>query len=150
MKKVNKEFLYIVIDFDGTYVTHDFPRVGKDIGAAPVLKELVAKGHKLILFTMRDDHDFEPSSEDADIVAEKGNYLTDALKWFEKNDIPLFGVQTNPTQKGWTGSPKAFGHVIIDDAALGCPLMIDFHLSTNPFVDWGKVREWFVILGALP
>ena len=32
----------IAIDFDGTCVTHEFPLVGKDIGAAPVLKALAA------------------------------------------------------------------------------------------------------------
>jgi len=26
----------ICIDFDGTCVTHEFPKVGKDIGAVPV------------------------------------------------------------------------------------------------------------------
>ena len=41
----------IVIDFDGTCVTHEFPLVGKDIGAIPVLKKLVENGHNLILFT---------------------------------------------------------------------------------------------------
>lgn len=45
----------IAIDFDGTCVTHEFPNVGKDIGAVPILKRLVAKGHKLILYTMRSD-----------------------------------------------------------------------------------------------
>ena len=43
----------ICIDFDGTCVTHDYPRVGRDIGAVPVLKELVKNRHLLILFTMR-------------------------------------------------------------------------------------------------
>ena len=43
----------ICIDFDGTCVTHDFPKMGKDIGAVPVLKRLVGRGHKLILWTMR-------------------------------------------------------------------------------------------------
>jgi hypothetical protein len=33
--------MIIAVDFDGTCVTHDFPHVGKDIGAVPVLKELV-------------------------------------------------------------------------------------------------------------
>lgn len=47
--------MIIGIDFDGTCVTHEFPDVGKDIGATPVLKELTDKGHKLILFTMRSD-----------------------------------------------------------------------------------------------
>jgi len=33
----------ICIDFDGTCVTHEFPKVGKDIGAVPVLKKLVTQ-----------------------------------------------------------------------------------------------------------
>lgn len=28
----------IGIDFDGTVVTHDFPKIGKNIGAVPILK----------------------------------------------------------------------------------------------------------------
>ena len=45
--------MIIAVDFDGTCVTHEFPRVGEEIGAAEVLKELTDKGHKIILFTMR-------------------------------------------------------------------------------------------------
>jgi hypothetical protein len=45
--------MIIAIDFDGTCVTHEYPYIGKDIGAVPVLKELVSSGHQLILFTMR-------------------------------------------------------------------------------------------------
>lgn len=29
----------IGIDFDGTVVTHDFPKIGKDIGAVTILKD---------------------------------------------------------------------------------------------------------------
>lgn len=43
--------MIIAVDFDGTCVTHEY--VGKEIGAAEVLKELTDKGHKIILFTMR-------------------------------------------------------------------------------------------------
>ena len=46
--------MIIAVDFDGTCVSHDYPYIGKEIGAAPVLRELVAAGHDLILFTMRD------------------------------------------------------------------------------------------------
>ena len=120
--------MYIALDFDGTCVTHEFPKVGKDIGAVPVLKDLVDKGHKLILHTMR----------------AKGNdgidYLQPAVKWFEDNGIPLFGVNHNPTQDRWTTSLKAFAHIYIDDAALGCPL-ITSKLSERPYVDWVKVKE---------
>lgn len=44
--------MIIAVDFDGTCVTHEFPKVGRDIGAVPVLRKLVENGHKLILFTM--------------------------------------------------------------------------------------------------
>jgi hypothetical protein len=34
-------------------MTHDYPKIGKDIGAVLVLKELIDNKHQLILFTMR-------------------------------------------------------------------------------------------------
>lgn len=131
----------IAIDFDGTCVTHDFPEIGKDIGAVPILKRIVENGHHLVLYTMRSDHpsDFQMTG-DSGIVAEKGNYLSAAVKWFEENDIPLYGIQENPTQKRWTTSPKAFAHIYIDDAGIGCPLIYDEAVSPRPFVDWEKVE----------
>lgn len=132
--------MVICVDFDGTCVTHDFPEVGEDIGAVPVLKRIVESGNHLVLYTMRSDHpsDFEMKG-DSGIVAEKGNYLSAAVKWFEDNDIPLYGIQENPTQKRWTTSPKAFAHIYIDDAGIGCPLIYGMH--SRPYVDWGKVEE---------
>ena len=114
--------MYIAIDFDGTCVTHDYPRIGKDIDAVNVLKKLVANGHKLILNTMR-----------------SGKELKEAINWFKKNDIELYGANENPTQKKWTNSPKVYAHLYIDDAALGCPLKMDLSISDRPFVDWEAV-----------
>ena len=37
--------MIIAIDFDGTCVTHDYTRIGKDFGAVPVLKKIVENGH---------------------------------------------------------------------------------------------------------
>lgn len=54
-----KDSITVVLDFDGTVLTHDFPELGKDIGAIPVLKKIVANGHKLVLFTMRSDEQNE-------------------------------------------------------------------------------------------
>lgn len=125
----------IVLDFDGTVVTHDFPFVGKDIGAVPVLRRLVERGHRLILFTMRSNG--EPVLGD---VETDGQYLDHAVGWFEDYGIPLYGVQTNPTQASWTTSPKAYGQLIIDDAALGAPLTWSIR-SDRPFVDWVKVEK---------
>lgn len=137
--------MYIVVDFDGTCVTHDFPAVGKDIGAVPVLKQLTDAGHKLILFTMRSDKKAVEVSEhdkSTGVHPVAGQYLTEAVNWFKENDIPLYGIQTNPTQKHWTESPKAYGELIIDDAALGAPLKFNRELSGRPFICWSTVESY--------
>lgn len=132
--------LLFAIDFDGTCVTHEFPKIGRDIGAQKVLKAITAAGHKLILFTMRSDI-VNPISEDKDIHLEDGNYLTEAVTWFKNNDIPLHGIQTNPTQHTWTTSPKAYANLYIDDAALGCPLKQGEN-GERDYVDWEAVELW--------
>jgi hypothetical protein len=136
--------MIIAIDFDGTCVTNEFPKVGKDIKAIPVLKALVENGHQLVLFTMRSDI-INPTGEDNELHLESGNYLTDAVNWFKENEIPLYGIQTNPTQHTWTTSPKAYAQMYIDDAALGCPLIHDKEYAERPFVDWtvvGNMLRW--------
>lgn len=118
----------ILIDFDGTCVTHDFPKVGKDIGSIPVLKELTEKGHNLILFTMRSN-------------TSEGTYLDDAVERFKDNEIPLFGIQEHPNQKEWTSSPKAYGQLIIDDIGLGIPLNYNSFISKRNYVCWNSVEK---------
>lgn len=120
-----KNELVVAVDFDGTCVTHEYPKVGRDIGAVPILKELTQKGHKLMLWTMRG--------------SEGSNTLQDAVDWFTKNEIPLWGVNKNPEQNTWTNSNKQYAHLYIDDAALGCPL-IDNGIE-RPYVDWVKIKE---------
>lgn len=130
--------MIIAVDFDGTCVTHEFPKIGRDIGAVPVLRKLVDNGHKLILFTMRSNV-VNPKSENPDIHLESGNYLDDAINWFKDNGIRLWGIQTNPEQCNWTSSPKAYAQLYIDDAALGCPLIRV--VNERPFVDWDAVEK---------
>jgi hypothetical protein len=128
--------MIINIDFDGTCVSHRFPAIGKDIGAAPVLRALVDEGHKLILWTVRSDVEApQADSEHPEIIPKGGLYLTEATNWFLERSIPLWGVNENPTQKTWTHSPKAYAHFTIDDTALGCPLF-KFEGEPKPFVDW--------------
>lgn len=131
--------MIIGIDYDGTCVTHEFPLIGKDIGAVPILKKLVQRGHQLILFTMRSDKE-DVNVTEKEIHPNSGKYLTEAVEWFKENDIPLYGIQTNPTQHTWTSSPKCYAHLFIDDAALGCPLTFNSYLSSRPFVDWARVE----------
>lgn len=108
----------VAVDFDGTCVTHEYPKIGRFIGAQKVLKRIMNNGGKIILWTMR-----------------SGPQLEEAIRWFVDNEIHLYGVQTNPTQSGWTSSPKAHAKIYIDDAALGCPLKKGLK-DERPFVDW--------------
>ena len=136
----------IGIDFDGTCVTHEFPNIGNSIGAERVLMRLVNAGHKLVLFTMRSDVD-NPTSENYDIHASGGMYSTDAVNWFTKKGIPLWGVNENPEQNTWTTSPKAYCHLYIDDAALGCPLITNN--GQRPYVNWFEVECMLIEKGIL-
>ena len=120
--------LVIAIDFDGTVVTHEYPNIGKDIGAVPVLKKFIEAGHHIILWTMR-----------------SGKELLEAQNWFLENDIELYGVNVNIDQRGWSNSPKCYAQIYIDDAALGAPLTRDEALSDREFVDWETVEALLTV-----
>jgi len=126
--------MIIGIDFDGTCVKHEYPYIGPDVpGAVDVLTELAALDHRMILWTMRSD-----------------SSLQEAAGWFEERDIPLFGINSNPHQ--WSGSPKAYCHLYIDDSAFGCPLIDPAVLGHEgrPYVDWHAVERGLRVRGVLP
>lgn len=139
--------IVIAVDFDGTCVKHEYPKIGEEVkGCQDVLKELLKQGHHLILYTMR-----------------HGKELDEAIEWFKERDIKLLGVNCNPTQKEWTESPKCYAHCYIDDAALGCPLTMDVRPGLimdeeseelqpvgRPYVDWQEIRELLVMKDILP
>lgn len=129
--KCNGKFI-LGIDFDGTCVKHLFPAVGPDCpGAVNWLRKFVEEGASLILWTVRGDQ-----------------YLTAAVHWFAQRNIPLYGVNINPTQVSWTSSPKALADYYIDDRAIGCPLIPDFEIG-RPYVDWEKVGPYVLELMAM-
>lgn len=110
--------LIICIDFDGTMVEHDYPRLGGELkGSFYYMRKFIEHGAKIILFTMR-----------------SGPELKEAVDWIEGRGITLHGVNANPTQKEWTQSPKAYGQLYIDDAAFGCPLI--YEPNKRPYVNW--------------
>ena len=115
--------IVIAVDFDGTCVTHEYPNIGRDIGAVQTLKKLIDNGCKIVLNTMR-----------------SGVELDEAVNWFKQNGIELFGVNNNPEQISWTTSPKVYAQIYIDDAAIGCPLI--FGLHSRPYVDWVGVERF--------
>lgn len=126
--------MIIAIDFDGTLCEHKYPEIGNEVPLAfDTLKALQAKGHQLMLWTMRGND-------------EKKSTLREALEWCAARGILFWGVNKNPDQEkeGWTNSNKQYANLYIDDAALGCPLLMP-EGHTRPFVDWKSVWEFLVI-----
>lgn len=118
--------MYICVDFDGTIVDHRYPLIGEPVpGAIQWMKAFQERGVKLILWTMRCDDGIYNTT------------LTEAVEYLQGQGVPLFGINGNPHQE-WSNSPKAYGHVYIDDAAIGCPLIQPEGFS-RPCVDWSKV-----------
>jgi len=118
--------MIIEVDFDGTIVEHRFPDIGRPVPLAlETLRECQELGAKLILWTMRSDTKDEL-------------YLTQAVDYLTKGGVSLFGINENP-ETDWSTSPKAYAHIYVDDAALGCPLMPS-PTGGRPMVDWSKVR----------
>lgn len=113
----------IAVDFDGTIVEHEYPIVGKPVpGAIETLKKFQELGCKIILFTMR-----------------SGRELQQAVEYCEAVGIKLYGINSDPDQKGWTSSPKAYANCYVDDAAIGCPLLESKCMGARPYVDWPNV-----------
>lgn len=121
----------IAIDFDGTIVTHDYPRVGKPIPfAKEVINMLTDNGHLCFLWTMRDNETLEA-----------------AKQYCKDNGIMLCNYNISPDQ--FSDSPKQYATIYIDDAALGCPLRYDSDMSRRPYVDWYRVAGMLTNSGLL-
>ena len=109
--------MIIAVDFDGTCATGAFPDIEKAQpveGAIETLKDLVAEGHRIILWTCREDH---PTS-----INKK--YLSDAVKWLENRGVKLFSVNVTPVTEDFRDFEfitrrKVFADIYIDDAIIG-------------------------------
>ncbi len=108
----------IAVDFDGTIVEHEYPKIGKAIpGAIDVLKELKAAGHDLILWTYR-----------------YGNTLQEAVDYCEEQGLTFYAVNANEPDEEWKeGMARLIkADVFIDDRNVG------------GLPDWNSVREHFL------
>lgn len=99
----------IAIDFDGTIVTHEYPKCGQLVpGAVATIKALQANGHKPFLWTMRS---WNPKNH---------TVLEEAVMFCEDNGIVFSGI--NQSSQQFSSSKKQYAPIYIDDAAAGCPL----------------------------
>ena len=106
----------IVIDFDGTIVEHEFPRIGPlKPNVIAALRQLKADGHYLVLWTCREDHPFLSDQ----------SYLSDAVNFMKSHGIEFDAINKSlPLEKegDWrkhTLRRKPHGHIYIDDCNLG-------------------------------
>lgn len=104
----NKQ-LVIAVDFDCT-IARGYPKIRKTLPyAAEVLKALTEIGHKLILWTCRENH---PR------LIEK-RHLDHAVQWYKDNDIPLIGVNETPIEEDFRDDEcmrrKVHADMYIDD-----------------------------------
>lgn len=68
--------MIIAVDFDGTIVTHEYPKIGKEIPfATQTLKMLINDGHRLILWSVRE-----------------GQLLEDAVNWCRERGLEFYAV----------------------------------------------------------
>lgn len=142
-----RKSLTIAVDFDGTMVTHMFPKIGQESpGCSDVLKELAGKGVKIILYTMRSNlnclNPITGKLVSNDTTTKKAGLKTtleDAVGWCRDREIPLYGVNYNPSQRHWTTSPKVYADLYIDDCAAGVPMRIG--ADDLPVVDWERIRD---------
>jgi hypothetical protein len=107
--------MIIAVDFDGTCVREAYPKVGADMpGAVQTLHSLLLREHRLILWTCRE-----------------GKYLEDAVIWFEKREIALFGINETPLDTDFRseGGRKVYANLYIDDRSFG------------GFPGWHKVHQ---------
>jgi|SRR5690606_10559597 len=107
------ESLIIAVDFDGTIVEDQYPRIGKPIiFAFETLKRLQEKGHRLILWTYR-----------------KGSSLQEAVDFCKQNGIVFYAVNSSFPEEKFDGSysRKIHADLFIDDRNFG------------GMKDWGEI-----------
>lgn len=109
----------IAVDFDGTVVTHAYPKSGTMQARLPYSKNSPTTD-AAVLYTMR-----------------SGALLDKAVKWFRDREIPLYAINENPSQQRWTSSPKIHADLYIDDSNLGCPIRFVDGVK-RPVADWTK------------
>ncbi len=102
---INNNSKTIAIDFDGTIVEHQYPRIGKEmLFAFATIKELQKKGHKLILHTYR-----------------TGALLDEAVEYCKQNGVEFYAVNKNyPEEVITDNTPRKLNvDVFIDDRNVG-------------------------------
>lgn len=97
----------IAVDFDGTIVRHEYPRIGKEIPfAIQTLKMLAKDGHRLILWTVRE-----------------GELQEEAVNWCRERGVEFYAVNKDYPEEEQSKnnhySRKLKADIWIDDRNVG-------------------------------
>ncbi len=96
--------MIIAVDFDGTVVEHEYPKIGRPIPfAIETLKKLQADGHTLLMWTVRE-----------------GDLLQEAIDYVESNGVKYHAYNKNyPEEDRATAARKLNADIFIDDRNVG-------------------------------
>ena len=118
----------IAVDFDGTIVEHEYPKIGKEkLFAFRTLKELEKQGARLILWTFR-----------------TGKELDEAVEYCRQNGVEFYAVNKNYPEEipDETVSRKIDADIYIDDKNLGgFPGWSEVWQILNPYELREKIAE---------
>lgn len=118
----------IAVDFDGTIVEHEYPKIGKEkLFAFRTLKELEKQGANLILWTFR-----------------TGKELEEAIEYCRDNGIEFYAINKNYPEEvvDETVSRKIDADIYIDDKNLGgFPGWSEVWQILNPYELQEKLAE---------
>jgi sugar phosphate isomerase/epimerase len=104
--------MIIAVDFDGTIVTHEYPKIGKEIPfAIDVLKRLQQEEHHvLLLWTVR-----------------SGKLLDEAVEYCRERGLEFYAANKNYPEEDARGARKLDADMFIDDRNVG------------GLMDWGRI-----------
>ena len=107
----------IAVDFDGTIVTHEYPKIGTELPfATETLKMLIRDHHKLILWSVRE-----------------GKLLDEAVEWCRERGVEFWAVNKDYPEESLENnnhfSSKLKADSFIDDPGIG------------RLPDWGEIYQ---------
>lgn len=107
----------IAVDFDGTIVTHEYPKIGREIPfAIETLKMLIRDQHRLILWSVRE-----------------GKLLQEAVDWCRERGVEFWAVNKDYPEESYENnnhfSRKLKADYFIDDRNIG------------GLPDWGQIYQ---------
>ncbi|MBX7172336.1 MAG: HAD hydrolase family protein [Pyrinomonadaceae bacterium] len=129
----------IYLDFDGTIVEHDYPRIGKlNPNSLEIIKKLQETGHTVILNTMRIEFEDDSMQEALDFI--NRNETVSGINISQKTEHKVF-------PKKWN-LDKIENDLYIDDIAPNIPLINATEVE-GLMVDWVKIEKQLTEKGIL-